>query len=90
MIRMKNPEGKVEALLNELMEYRSIQKNGAQELYHKLKDRYPYEKYGCNAQMKIDDKMLKYYRHLKEVDLYITCLQNTIYDVQERMRREKG
>lgn len=90
MIRMKDPERKVKALLNELMEYRSIQKKGAQELYRKLTDQYPYEKYGCDAQMKIDDKMSKYYRHLKELDLYITCLQNTVYDVQERMQREKG
>lgn len=56
-------------------------------MYHRLKEKYPYEKYGCEGEMKIEDKMRRYARHMKELDCTIIALEQVIYSVEERMEK---
>lgn len=86
-MRMKSPEKEVKKLLNELVKYRSEKRTGGQNLYHQLKEKYPYDVYGCDGELKIADKMKKYARHMREVDCTITALENVIWTIEEEMKK---
>lgn len=87
MPRMKSPEKEVKKLLNELVKYRSEKRTEGQDLYHQLKEKYPYDVYGCDGELKIADKMKKYSRHMQEVDCTITALENVIWSIEEEMKK---
>lgn len=80
-----SPKKKVQSLLNDLTKYRSQKKAEGQDMYHRLKEKYPHEKYGCDGELKIEYTMRKYARHMQELDYTIVALERVIYSVEERM-----
>lgn len=87
MPRMKNPEKKVKALLDELNEYYFQLLKQEKTMEQDLRQKYPYEIYGIDGQMKVEEKMKKFKRHMRQVNLYITCLDNTIWTMTEEMKK---
>lgn len=87
MPRMKNPEKKVKALLDELNEYYSQLLKQEETMERDLRQKYPYEKYGIYGEIKVEEKMKKFKKHMRQVNLYITCLHNTIWTVTEEMKK---
>jgi len=87
MPRILSPKKKVQSLINDLNKYRSQKKAEGQDMYHRLKEKYPYEKYGCDGELKIECQMRKYARHMQELDYTILALEHVIYSVEERMEK---
>lgn len=87
MRRMINPRKKMVRFLEDLEKYRSEKKAEGQEIYHRLKEQYPYEKYGVAGELTIEGKMQKYIRHMKEVDICIRCLENSIWSLDDAMSK---
>lgn len=87
-LRFVNPKKKVIMLLNDLVRYRALMKTEGQDMYHRLKEKYPYEKYGCDGELKIEEKMHKYAKHMKELDHTILALEQVIYTIEEEEEKE--
>lgn len=89
MPRIMSPKKKVQSLLNDLEKYRSQKKAEGQDMYHRLKEKYPHVAYyGIQGVMNADEKkMVKFVRHMIEVDLAIRCLEQSIYTMEEEMKK---
>lgn len=87
MPRIMSPKKKVQSLLNDLTKYRSQKRAEGQDMYRRLKEKYPYEKYGCDGEPKIAYQMRKYARHMMELDYTILALESVIYSVDEEMKK---
>lgn len=86
-MRRINPRRETETLLRRFRNYRSALEERNKTIEKELTDRYPYEVYGCMGEIKVRDKMQKFRRDKEEIQFYIRCLENSIWTVDEEMKK---
>ena len=87
MPRMMSPKKKIRKLLDDMIKYQKEKEEEGRSLYNRLAERYPYEYYGVDGQMKIEEKMKKYTTHMQVVNVSIIGLENLLFTIDEEMKK---
>lgn len=80
---------KVKKLISELKTYRDDLIERHDRIVEDLKRKYPYEVYGTDGMMIIEEKTAKLDEHIKKTGYYIRALENTIWSVEDVINDEK-
>ena len=87
MHRIMKKKKKIQKLLDDMIKYQKEKEEEGRTLYNKLAERYPYEYYGIDGQMKIEEKMKKYTTHMQVVNVSIIGLENLLFSIDEEMKK---
>lgn len=87
MPRIMSPKKKIRKLLDDMIKYQKEKEEEGRSLYNRLAERYPYEYYGIDGQMKIEEKMEKYTTHMQVVNVAIIGLENLLFTIDEEMKK---
>lgn len=87
MPRMMSPKKKIRKLLDDMIKYQKEKEEEGRSLYNRLAEKYPYEYYGIDGQMKIEEKMKKYTTHMQVVNVSIIGLENLLFTIDEEMKK---
>lgn len=80
---------KVRKLINELKAYRDDLIDRHDRIVEDLRLKYPYDAYGINGQMIIEEKTAKLDEHIKKTGYYIRALENAIWSAEDILNNEK-
>lgn len=83
-MRYLDAKRKVEKLINDLKSYRDDLIKRHDSIVEDLKQKYPYDAYGNDGQMIIEEKTAKLDGHIKKTGYYIRALENAIWSVEDR------
>ena len=88
-MRYLNAERKVKKLISELRNYYNDLVERHDRIVEDMKLKYPYDAYGIEGQMIIEEKTAKLDEHIKKTRYYIRTLENVIWSVENRINNEK-
>lgn len=80
---------KVKKLIRELKNYHDDLVERHDRIVEDMKLKYPYDAYGVEGQMIIEEKTAKLDGHIKKTGYYIRALENVIWSVEDRINNEK-
>lgn len=88
-MRYLNAERKVKKLISELRTYHNDLVERHDRIVEDMKLKYPYDAYGIDGQIIIEEKTAKLDEHIKKTGYYIRALESVIWSVEDKINNEK-